>query len=190
MVEYEGAQYYSDGHIEHVGGRQPLCEVAPEARGRNRMISLCNSSTPDPNDSITVYWGFSFSNCTSSSVQFGLTQPTYGVEPKIGPIYNSDRPVTDCTNPIPDAKEVAEKAAEYVVGNAGQFPSYVVAAASNALEDWENTGLGVAASATAAMEFLSFLGIALSPLDFLIILAAIGFTIFTAIEIVKCLKGQ
>ena len=66
----------------------------------------------------------------------------------------------------------------------------MVAAASNALEDWEHPGLGVAASATAAMEFLSFLGIALSPLDFLIILAAIGFTIFTAIEIVKCLKGQ
>jgi hypothetical protein len=151
-----------------------------------RRTDICNYATPSPEPIPSYYVGYSFANCGSSTIQFGITQPTYGVEPSIGPLYKSNTDAPDCSNPITDAQELAEKAAEYITENASTFPTVVVTAAQAALKNWEGTGMGVAASADFAMEFLALLGVALSPLDFLIILGAIGLTIAVAIELWKC----
>lgn len=184
LVEYHGIQYFSDGSSRNLSRQPADCgTVSPQLIGRSPKF--CVNPTPAP-ATVNYNVGFSFANVGSSSIQFGLTEPAYGIEPSIGPLYNSDREAPDCSNPIEDAQEIAQKAAEYVAENPGAFPTAVVIAARAAIDDWEGTGMGVAASATFAMEFLALLGVALSPLDFLIILAAIGVSIAVAIELWKC----
>jgi hypothetical protein len=131
----------------------------------------------------------SFSNIYGGGIggiAWGNQYPVYTIGPGPGPKYVPDTEPPDCSNPIPDAQELAEKAAEYITENGGQFGAAIVSAAQGALNNWRGTGLGVAASADFAMEFLAALGIGCTLGEFLIILAVVGLTVATAIELWKC----
>ncbi len=98
-------------------------------------------------------------------------------------MYTPDSPAPECSNPIPDAQEIASNMAEYIAQNARNFSAALVAAAQNAIEDWQGTGLGVAASVTAAMEFIGVVMAGLSFGDAFVMLAAIAIGIATLYEL-------
>lgn len=183
MVDYQGVQYFANGTTKQPGRQLDDCSVSSDVA---RKSDICFYATPTPAATVQYNVDFSFANIGPNTLQFGLTQSVSGYPAKIGPIYTSSTDAPDCGNPVQDAQEIAQKAAEYITENPGSFPTAVVLAAKSALDDWQGTGLGVAASADFAMEFFAFLGIALSPADFLIILAAIGVSIAVAIELWKC----
>jgi hypothetical protein len=79
--------------------------------------------------------------------------------------------------------------AEYITQNAANFSAAMVTAAENAIDDWQGTGLGVAASVTAAMEFIGVVLAGLSFGDVLAMLAVIGIGVATLYELWKCFHG-
>ena len=184
MVDYNGVLYFADGTVKQKNKQPDECGISPDA---SRRAAYCNYATPSPQPPVTI--GYTFGEVGQSTIQWGLTAPVCGFGPGVGPIYKSSQTVPDCSNPIPDAQEVAEKAAEYIMENKANFAPAIITAAENAINDWEGTGLGVAASVEAAMAFLAMLGVALSIMDLLIIFAAIGITIAIAIELWKCFHG-
>lgn len=191
-VEYGGVRYNADGTHTAInpgtGSRQPLCGTATPLSRLGPVPELC-VATPVPSPPPPVTVGLSFAEFPDfGAIGWGLKEPIYTVGPAQGPVYKADN-YAPCDNPIPDAHEIALGAAEYVMRNAAVFSAAVVNAATAAINNWRGTGLGIAASITAAMEFLGFLGVALTFSEFLAMLLGIGIVLGVIYLLWECFNG-
>ncbi|HZZ65668.1 MAG TPA: hypothetical protein VFE17_09240 [Candidatus Baltobacteraceae bacterium] len=179
-IESGGLVYKDDGSILHAA-TEPLdfCPPATMPQSRRLLCSVTPASV-SIGDSIAAFdrvGGFTL----------GLVRPIYSIGPGASPKYTPDVG-PDCANPIPDAQEIATQMAEYIENHGTAFSSAIVRAAQNATSNWRGTGMGVAASVTAASEFIAVCFIGIDMAGILMVIAGVGLTAATVYEFYKCLR--
>lgn len=188
QIQYQGLIYNSDGTIVPVKSvtHPALCSTPSPLSRAGRGTKVCADPSPAPPP---VYVNYSFATFDAlGGISLGINQSVYGVGTGTSPVYRSQS-TPGCNNPIPDAQEIATQMMDYINTHASSFSAAIGTAASNAVSNWQGTGLGVAASVEAAMEFMGVVFVGVSFSEVLVMLAACGLLIATIYEVWECFNG-